>query len=205
MIQQRIYWIDNLKGFILLLVCFSHLGLFPNICDFFKGARMTSFFFLSGFLFSNRKHTTFTSYFKSKCHSLLIPYFILSFIFAIFPFSLKNDSTFASIWIHNFNLPIIIEKYINTYIINTIDIIQGYSFQDGVAPLWFVYTLFQVSILYYIINKIIYKHIKIAIIIGCLCIGWYCNIYSISLPFHLNTMFTSLFFYGLGHNSHIYI
>ena len=81
--QQRINWIDNLKGFILLLVCISHLGLFPEICDYLKGARMTTFFFLSGLLFSTRKHPTLKSYWLSKCHSLLIPYFTLSFLFAL--------------------------------------------------------------------------------------------------------------------------
>lgn len=205
MIQQRIYWIDNLKGFILLLVCFSHLGLFPEICNYLKGARMTTFFFLSGLLFSTRKYPTFISYCKSKCHSLLIPYFILSFLFALFPLSLKDDSIFISTWIHRFDFPLYIEKYINTYIINTNDIIQGYSFVAGSLPLWFVYTLFQVSILYYIINKMSNRYIKLMIIVACLFLSWYCNIHSITLPFHLSTMFTSLFFYGLGHYSHIYI
>lgn len=202
--QQRIYWIDNLKGFILLLVCISHLGLFPEICDYLKGARMTTFFFLSGFLFSTRKHPTLSSYWKSKCHSLLIPYFTLSFLFALFPFSLKTDSIFAASWIHSLNLPLNVEKYINTYIISIIDIIQGYSFQQGTGPLWFVYTLFQVSIIFYIINKIPYKFIQFSCIIFSLFLGWYCNINSVILPLHLNTMFTSLFFFGLG-QSYIYI
>lgn len=125
--KERIYWIDNLKGFILILVCISHLELFPDICNYLKGARMTTFFFLSGLLFSNRKYPIFVIYFKSKCHSLLKPYLKLSFLFALYPFLFLDNTIFASSWINSFKLPEKIELYINTYIINTIDIIQGYS------------------------------------------------------------------------------
>lgn len=203
--KQRIYWIDNLKGFILLMVCFFHFGILCPFSIITGREGLLTFFFLSGYLFCDNKYATVKTYIKSKFQSLLLPYFTLSFLLAFFPFSLKTDFIFASEWIHTLNLPINIELYINTYIINTIDIIQGYSFQDGTTPLWFVYTLFQVSIIYYIINKIPYQHIKFTLIIGSLFIGWYCNIYSIVLPFHLNTMFISLFFYGLGHNSHMII
>ena len=203
--KQRIYWIDNLKGFILLLVCFSHFGLFTDICDYLKGARMTTFFFLSGLLFNTQNHPTFKSYWKSKLHSLLIPYFILSFLFALFPFSLKNESIFTTELIYSLNIPLIIKKYINTYVISTIDIIQGYSYIQGTASLWFVYTLFQVSIIYYLISKLSNKHFKFILLITSLYIGWYCNINTLTLPFHLNTMFTSLFFYALGNYCHIYI
>lgn len=203
--QQRIYWIDNLKGFILLMVCLFH---FDILCPFsiMTGREgLSTFFFLSGFLFKANKYSTFCKYVKSKLKSLLLPYFTLSFLFALFPFSLKTDSIFAASWIHSLNLPLNVEKYINTYIISIIDIIQGYSFQQGTGPLWFVYTLFQVSILFYIINKIPYKFIQFSCIIFSLFLGWYCNIHSVILPLHLNTMFTSLFFFGLGQYSQKYI
>lgn len=187
------------------MVCFYHFALLCPFSIITGREGLLTLFFLSGYLFNENKYSTVKKYIKNKFKSLLLPYFTLSFLFALFPFSLKTDYIFASEWIHTFNFPINLELYINTYIINTIDILQGYSFQDGTAPLWFVYTLFQVSILYYIINKISYKYIKFTLIIGCLCIGWYCNIHSIVLPFNLHTMFTSLFFYGLGHNSHMIV
>lgn len=203
--QERIFWIDNLKGFILLLVCIAHIGLFPNICDFLKGARMTTFFYLSGFLFSTRKYPTFISYWRSKYHSLLYPYLILSLLFALLPLALRENPIFASKWIYSFNLPTNVKNFINTYIISIIDIIQGYSFRQTTEPLWFVYTLFQTSILFYGINKIPYTFLKFACLFGGLGLGWYCNKYSIILPLHMNTMFTSLFFFGIGQYSQTYI
>ena len=86
----RILWIDNLKGFILLMVCLSHLEIFKDFQDYLRPARMTTFFFLSGILFSTKRHITIVSYVKNKLHFLLFPYYKLCFLFALFPLYLYN-------------------------------------------------------------------------------------------------------------------
>lgn len=85
--MNRINWIDELKGFILILVCLSHThisipfmgGDLIVICLAF---RMSTFFFLSGVLFSTRRYPTINSYIKSKTKVLLIPYVLLALLFS---------------------------------------------------------------------------------------------------------------------------
>lgn len=202
---NRICWIDNLKGLILLLVCLAHLDLDVY---YLAPARMTTFFFLSGFLFNNKYSPK--SYLKNKLNSLLIPYLNLSILFALIPpqlfyFNYNQEGIIRSIFIYlsTHDVPYQLAHYITNIYTNIIDIFQGYSYAYGTAPLWFVYTLFQVSCIYYFFdyiiksrtNKLLYKSI---LCISSLLIGWFLNLHSINLPFHIHTMVTALFFFILG-------
>lgn len=59
--MSRINWIDELKGFILILVCLGHTNinipfLGGNLIVMLSAIRMPTFFFLSGLLFSTRRY-----------------------------------------------------------------------------------------------------------------------------------------------------
>lgn len=83
--QNRIQWIDEYKGFVLLLVCLFHVEQsFKNVnlgMDALSAMRMSAFFFISGVLFSTRRFADFKSYALHKTKVLLLPYIWLSLLF----------------------------------------------------------------------------------------------------------------------------
>ncbi len=174
--NERIGWIDCEKGFILLFVCLAHCGVYSPI----NGFHMAAFFFISGLLFKD-KYNSIKEYVLRKTKTLLIPYFSLSFLFLLL---------YRKLW----------DGLINSLITYGNDIIQGYS-SPNVSPLWFVYTLFQVSCLFYIINIFANKilmHKEWILLLACVCFigGWLLN--RVILPFKISTMITSMAFYSLG-------
>ena len=75
---KRINWIDYLKGFLFSMVIIIHTDNAPDIlykaCGFFTASRMPCYFLVSGFLWSNRKYSTFSSYFNIRqkyCYFLI--------------------------------------------------------------------------------------------------------------------------------------
>ena len=152
--QARIGWIDEFKGFVLLLVCLFHIEQnFPNAhlgMYHLSALRMSAFFFISGFLFSTKRFTNFKSYFTHKTHVLLIPYLYLSFLFfaidpVIYNFALFPKS--PTMMVVN-TIPDINNTWQYIYWNIAKIFIAGKS-SVGAGPLWFVFTLYSVSLLFY--------------------------------------------------------
>ena len=174
--KRRIDWIDYEKGFILMFVCLAHCGVYSPI----NGFHMAAFFFISGMLF-NDKYDSIKNYVLRKVHTLLIPYLGLSFLFLFLYRKLYAN------FFHNFLL------YGN-------DIIQGYS-SPNVSPLWFVYSLFQVTCAFFILFHFTKRKVRSKLwilLLACICFGagWILNKHI--LPFKISTFITSLAFYSLG-------
>ncbi len=175
--SNRVEWIDMLKGFLLILVCIGHIHIncqtieiFLNICLAFT---LVTFFFLSGLLFKCRNFIT------SKTKHLLLPYITLSCFFFIIDFTEIKDKNS------------IIQTLLNIFL---------YGGTASAAPLWFVYVLYIDCILYYFIHSIFNgKRIPIFIYaVIMLLLGWYYNMIKIEIPFKLNTVCTTSFFFPLG-------
>ncbi len=83
--QTRIGWIDEFKGFVLLLVCLYHVEQSFSYANMgmlhLSALHMSAFFFISGMLFSTRRFPNFKSYFIYKSKVLLFPYILLSLLF----------------------------------------------------------------------------------------------------------------------------
>ena len=150
----RIGWIDEFKGFVLLLVCLYHVEQsFPQAqmgMLHLSALRMSAFFFISGMLFSTRRFPNFKSYFIHKSKVLLLPYILLSLLF------LALDPV-----VYNFDLfpkaPRMTVMNIHPHIASVWDYIYwnlakifvaGKS-SIGSGPLWFVFTLYSVSLMFY--------------------------------------------------------
>ena len=155
----RIGWIDEFKGFVLLLVCLYHVEQsFPQAqmgMLHLSALRMSAFFFISGMLFSTRRFPDFKSYFVHKSKVLLFPYIMLSLLF------LALDPV-----VYNFDLfpkaPRMTVMNIHPHIASVWDYIYwnlakifvaGKS-SIGSGPLWFVFTLYSVSLLFYGVQKL---------------------------------------------------
>lgn len=213
--MDRIKWVDNLKGFILLLVCIGHVhfktGIMFQVSSMCAAFRMTTFFFLSGYLFSIRKHKSISSYTKSKTKSLLIPYICLSLFFLFFDARLYNVSLIPY---HKYTeypilfflgVPDTIKSSIDYLYMDFVSIFISGTSTPITTPLWFVNVLFWTSIFFYIVHHFApadnkKKNISILIYaIICLSIGWVCNKQHFFLPFNFHVVCSASFYFSMGY------
>ncbi|MDY6264711.1 MAG: acyltransferase [Fibrobacter sp.] len=220
----RIGWIDEFKGFVLLLVCLFHIEQgFSNVSMgmlHLSALRMSAFFFISGMLFSTRRFSDFKSYFIHKTRVLLIPYILLSLLFLALDPVLYHFEWFPRaprITIMNIK-PEIAGVWDYLYWNLAKIFIAGKS-SIGSGPLWFVFTLYSVSLMFYGVQKIakfLFKQrekeipaqgredtlkAKIAITgaaITSLIAGWLLYKNHIRLPLGIERDLTVLFFFTCG-------
>ncbi len=206
--QKRIGWIDEFKGFVLLLVCLYHVEQSFSYANMgmlhLSALRMSAFFFISGMLFSTRRFPNFKSYFIHKSKVLLLPYILLSLLF------LALDPV-----VYNFDLfpkaPRMTVMNIHPHIASVWDYIYwnlakifvaGKS-SIGSGPLWFVFTLYSVSLMFYGVQKFASRlkaprAATIIIAIASLAGGWLLYKNHIRLPLGIERDLTVLFFFACG-------
>ena len=185
--QTRIGWIDEFKGFVLLLVCLYHVEQSFSYANMgmlhLSALRMSAFFFISGMLFSTRRFPNFKSYFIHKSKVLLLPYILLSLLF------LALDPV-----VYNFDL---FPKAPRMTVM-----VAGKS-SIGSGPLWFVFTLYSVSLMFYGVQKFASRlkaprAATIIIAIASLAGGWLLYRHHIRLPLGIERDLTVLFFFACG-------
>jgi acyltransferase len=161
-VKNYVEWIDILKGFLLICICLGHFSNIPDIVSTIisptNAIRIPCFFFLSGMLFSTNRYNTFLKYSRAKIKALLFPYIALFGLFLVLDWNL-------------YLMPC-----------ETLKIaLQSLLFGDGppkASPLWFVSTLFSLSILYFLIDNLFRnKYIKILILYALSGIGYYLYIW----------------------------
>ena len=206
--MARIGWIDEFKGFVLFLVCLFHMEQSFSNVDMgmlhLGALRMSAFFFISGMLFSTRRFPDFKSYLVHKTRVLLLPYIFLSLLFLLLDPVLYNFEWFP-------RAPRMVIMTIRPEIHSVWDYIYwnlakifvaGKS-SIGSGPLWFVFTLYSVSLLFYGVQKIAgrIKAPRVAtalIAIASLAGGWLLYINHIRLPLGIERDLTVLFFFADG-------
>ena len=150
----RIGWIDEFKGFVLLLVCLYHVEQSFSYAQMgtlhLSALRMSAFFFISGMLFSTRRFPDFKSYLVHKTRVLLIPYILLSLLFLALDPVIYNFDLFPKaprMTVMNIRPEIAgVWDYIYW---NLAKIFVAGKSSIGSGPLWFVFTLYSVSLMFY--------------------------------------------------------
>lgn len=180
--KNRIEWVDIAKGIGILLVIFCHLTnlekqQLSNIFVF--SFHMPLFFFLSGFVFSNKRN--FKSFFIRKLKSIYIPYaFFLSIDFLLG-------------YIRNSNINV--KDFCFSFLMHLI----GYDFNSNRyffnVVLWFLIVLFFAEIIFYFISKL---HSPIIFIISICCMVLI-NFIRIELPFAISRVIAAVIFISLGY------
>ena len=205
--MKRINWIDQLKGFILTLVCLAHTNInIPlggeNLIVIMSAIRMPTFFFLSGILFSTRRYPNISSYMTHKTKVSLIPYILLSLLFSfldprLYDLSLMEKQSYLNSFFSSSD----IHSNLNFLAMEFITIFYYGNPPNIVASLWFVLTLYLVSILFFIIHHILRGGSRgiIMYAICCLMVGWILNLYELILPYCFSTVLTASFFFSLGY------
>lgn len=185
--HSRENWIDILKGLLLLIVCLFHTNnsWYGSLGFLFN---MPAFFFLSGLLFDEKKNSDFVGYILKKTKTLLIPYLGLSVFFLFFTPLLY--------------VPVGYENGVKGFLYSSmLEIVLGFS-APYTLPLWFVYVLFIVCIVFWPVNKICQNsHIlKIIILFLSLASAWWFNKNHLGEAFHIRACTIAFFFYALGYN-----
>lgn len=160
--KQRDKSIDIAKGIGIILVVYGHM-----VCPIKEEIllfHMPLFFLLSGYFFSSKDSVK--DFLRKKSKALLVPFvlfYILSFLYMVISKILKGESFIS-------------------YIL---------SFQSFVAPnppLWFLLSLFEIFVIFFIVEKYIHSEIlKLVITCGITLIGYLCAMNALSFLF-----FTSL-------------
>ena len=207
-VTARIGWIDEFKGFVLLLVCLYHVEQsFPQAqmgMLHLSALRMSAFFFISGMLFSTRRFANFKDYFIHKTRVLLVPYILLSLLFLALDPVLYNFDLFPKaprMTVMNIRPEIAgVWDYIYW---NLAKIFVAGKSSIGSGPLWFVFTLYSVSLLFYGVQKVANsmkapRAATIVIAIASLAGGWLLYVNHIRLPLGIERDLTVLFFFACG-------
>ena len=217
----RIGWIDEFKGFVLLLVCLFHVEQSFPCAEMgmlhLSALRMSAFFFISGMLFSTRRFPNFKDYFVHKTKVLLVPYILLSLLFLALDPVVYNFDLFPKaprMTVMNIR-PEIATAWDYIYW-NIAKIFVAGKSSIGSGPLWFVFTLYSVSLMFYGVQKVANafsqarkgdpgskpgmtsKAITAIIAIACLAGGWLLYINHIRLPLGIERDLTVLFFFANG-------
>jgi len=210
----RIGWIDEFKGFVLVLVCLFHVEQFfpqAQMGMLHLGAlRMSAFFFISGFLFSTRRFPNFRSYFVHKTKILLWPYIALSLLFLAL-----DPVLYHFAWFPRAPKMVILNTYpaihsVWDYIYwNLAKIFVAGKSSIGSGPLWFVFTLYSISLMFFALQKLAkaiaaknergQKAIIALAATASLAGGWLLYKNHVRLPLGIERDLTTLAFFACGY------
>lgn len=210
----RIGWIDEFKGFVLVLVCLFHVEQsFPNAAMgtlHLSALRMSAFFFISGFLFSTRRFPNFRSYFVHKTKVLLWPYIALSLLFLAL-----DPVLYHFAWFPRAPKMVILNTYpaihsVWDYIYwNLAKIFVAGKSSIGSGPLWFVFTLYSISLMFFALQKLAkaiaaknergQKAIIALAATASLAGGWLLYKNHVRLPLGIERDLTTLAFFACGY------
>lgn len=192
-IKPRLHWVDTAKGICILLVILAHttenvLTDFPHISTMLRAIRMPLYYTIAGLFISIHSDSSFI---EKKINKLIIPYcfFVL----------LGNITGYIKHMVDGVEFTYFSPLY---YAITEDKDWLFYNF-----PIWFLVSLFDVYIIYLIINKIacnMPKHstfIKVALSICAGLGGFACNRRSVDLPFFLDSSLSAMPFFIFGHIS----
>lgn len=176
MVKKKINWIDQCKGFGILLVILGHIS--TPLTGLIYSFHMPFFFIFSGFFLNNHQNTTLTI--NKNFNKIFIPFFIFFFISLIIEFAKRAllsrdfynffDVFNAIVWMDYPNL----------------------SFSYGFV-LWFLPTLFIGKIISHLLLKL-----KFVFIIPFLFILFLVGL-NVNLPFSIDEGFIATNFIILGH------
>lgn len=176
--KKRLSWIDFSRGIAFLMVIYSHIPTCtPDIMHFFAPVFLTTFFFVSGYLFKSGQGISYVL--EHRIRTLLIPFLILGIVM-IFMSQLMT-----------FNEHVDIK-----------DALVGLIAQNGQNQiLWFIAALFVYSVIFYFVDKLC----KTPLMLLCVATGLFIfnsitfNWLKIKqIPWHLDTFGFACFYMALG-------
>lgn len=187
--KERFIWVDYAKTIGIFLVVFAHTPLWTPVQNYIYVFHMPLFFFLSGYLFSFKRHNKYLPFLRHRFRQLLVPYLFFSVVTYIFWYFLARnfgaDSNEDLVWYK----PLI-------------GIFYGIGRSPWLVhniPLWFLPCLFVVENLYYLLFKNSKRRYLLILCFGTIgYLDYQFNQFHFWWSF--NTALVGLVFYAVGHN-----
>lgn len=179
MSKKRIVYIDFMKGVCILLVVAFHLdnyalGVHTN--EMLQSFRIPMYFFLSGLFF--KTYDGFADFSRRKINNIIIPlvfFLLLSFIYVFV----------KEFYISGFNYE------------ETVSLIPANPIENNI-PLWFLVVLFEVNIIYYLLQKFLPRVAVIVVAILLSAVGYFFAINGEYFYLYLDIAFVAMPFFILG-------
>ena len=175
--KSRINWLDTSRGLAFLMVIYSHLEYCnDSIMRYFSPVFLTTFFFVSGYLFKER--CSFSKVFEQRTRTLLLPFLSLGVIMIL----MSQVLTF------NEKVPFVEE-------------LKGLLFQNGKNELlWFVAALYVYSLIFYWIERFAVTPERLLFFSVILFIANEVVVWMgiPRIPWHINSFGFACFYMGLG-------
>ena len=188
--KKRLDYIDFMKGICILLIVQTHIDgtffdtLLPGLNNALQSFRVPMYYFLSGVFF--KLYDGLGDFTRKKVNNMIIPLFFfvcVSLLFALMVFKFKSSHGMASTagfeWSYFFE-PITKRDWHFTF------------------PMWFLLSLFEVNIIYYVLQRYLNQLWQTVIVVMLATIGYTLAIYGKVLPLQLDTAFIGLPYFILG-------
>lgn len=187
--DNRFEFIDVMKGLTIIIMVMYHLTSFYSdtevIRDYATPFFMQLFFVLSGLFFSTK--SSFGQYLLNKVNRLIVPLFFF-YCINYLTFFIVSD-------IVGLGDKKIISKFHLLYFADLFSPAEIFHYSGAI---WFLLCLFNVTIIYYLVNKIKDGYLRLLVSLMISLIGFYMG-NRINLPYYLDSAMTMIFFFGLGH------
>lgn len=189
--KPRIEWIDTAKGICILLVILAHTtqhiySNYPHVSDMLSATRMPLYYTIAGFFVSVRNKKEFI---VKKINRLRVPYCFFILLGNIFGYFDSNKCNIAY-------------KYFSPlYFALSED--KDFKFHN--IPIWFLVALFNVYMMFMIIDIIAKKmntnRILVKILAGCFLgfCGFLCHRTGIDIRCFIDSSLTAMPFFMFGH------
>ncbi|OAD45807.1 acyltransferase family protein [Polaribacter atrinae] len=189
--RKRIDWIDQAKGFGIILVVYGHN--FPVIENYIYSFHMPLFFIIAGIFHPKKSNFDVV---KRRVRQILVPYFLWSFILFLFWFVIgRKFGESASLELSS------LKNFLGIFYA------QGdKEYMNWGIPMWFLPCLFLTFLLFWLIRKIVKNTaIRLILIITCVILGFLIpKLTDVSFFWSLDVAFVSLLFYAFGYYSKKY-
>ncbi|WP_299012813.1 acyltransferase family protein [uncultured Polaribacter sp.] len=182
--NNRINWLDQLKGFGILLMVYGHN--FPVLEDYIYSFHMPLFFIVAGLFHPEKMDNAII---KKRAKQILIPYFLWSFF--LFGFWLILGRKFGESALLDLSIT---ENFIGIFFS------QGdINYMNWGIPMWFLPTIFLTFLFFGFILKCKNKYLQHGVLVASIILGFLiANYYNLYLIWSLDVALVSLFFYSFG-------
>ena len=184
--KQRINWVDQLKGFSIILVVYGHN--LPIVDIYIDSFRIPLFFLIAGFF--HPKEASFTlKTIKKRSKQILIPYFLWSFLLFIFWFFIGRK------YGDSVNLDLSVTKnFLGIFFAQ-----GGHEYMNWGITMWFLPSIFLSFIFFGMVRKLKKISNQILLLFFLIATGFLIpKMFNVNLFWSLDVSLVSLLFYSLG-------
>ena len=180
--NERLEYIDILKGIGILLVIFSHSGAETGAMAYVGGVFIPLFFIASGYTYKNREQS-FLSFIGKKARRLLVPYLFFSVLLLLL--------------YKHFSLLDILGVFYSRYCLYPFDCSENvFLMRGGNPPLWFLTSMLTAFVPFYFLMKYASKAYWLLLVYAAFTFA--CQFLPVLLPWSIDTACLQASFMYMG-------